>query len=259
MQPYQLVVRRSIRTALAACLLAAMAACQGPARREPVLDAFALTDIRLPQPTQLGVGYSPPDSFPIAADGRYPLRYTLRAWYEQYNAAATPTERTAFRNRIAFTFLTLIKHYHEGTTDDLYELTATISSGFDLFSMTMGTLGSVAGDAHQKSVYAALAALGIGTRASLSKNILAEQTTSAILQQMDAMRLEQEARIRRALSAPDSQYPLPAALTDLYDYYTAGSVKDAVAELAKSAQQAKDRALVLREAATRMTDQPTPR
>lgn len=259
MQPYQLVVRRSICTALALCLLALEVACQGPARREPVLDAFALTDIRLPQPTQLGVGYSPPDAIPTDSDGHYPLRYTLRDWYDQYNAATTPADRTAWRNRIAFTFLTLIKHYHEGTTDDLYELTATISSGFDLFSMVMGTLGGVTGDAEQKSIYAALAALGIGTRASLSRNILAEQTTSAILQQMDAMRLEQEARVRTALAAPDSRYSLAAALTDLYDYYTAGSVKDAVAELAKSAQQSKDRALARRDAAMHTAEPITPR
>jgi len=221
-------------------LLTVLAACQGPSRREPVLTAFALNDLRLPQP-----GFAadlPPEALAGREDGHYPVAYALRAWYDRYNAATEPQQRTFCRDRIAFTFLTLIKHYHEGTTDDLYQLTASISTGFDVFAMTAGAIGAVAGGPQEKAVLAALAGLSVGTHASLSKNFLAEQATTAILQQMDAMRLEQEARVRRSLAQPDSKYPLHAALTDLYDYYTAGSVKDAVAQLSRAAQQAKDSA-----------------
>lgn len=235
--------RAVFRALLSLLCLAVLSACQAPLRREPILAAFAMTDIRLTETQPFGESFTPPADFPRDARGRLSLDHTLRTWYETYtDPQASEADRVKTRNRIAYTFLTLIKHYHEATTDDVYELTAAISTGFDLFSMAMGGLGAATGTSSDKAVYSALAAFGIGARSSLSKNILAEQTTQAILQQMDAMRLEQESKIRRNLKLDDTAYPLHAALTDLYDYYTAGSVKDAVAELARSAQQAKDRA-----------------
>lgn len=237
---------RTVPSFLFACALfalAALAACQAPPRREPILAAFAMTDIRLSEQHAFGESFTPPADFPRDAQGHLALDYTLRSWYETYaDPQTSEADRLKARNRIAYTFLTLIKHYHEATTDDVYELTAAISTGFDLFSMAMGGLGAATGTSSDKALYSALAAFGVGARGSLSRNILAEQTTQAILQQMDAMRLEQEAKLRRNLKLDDTAYPLHAALTDLYDYYTAGSVKDAVAELARSAQQAKDRA-----------------
>lgn len=230
---------------VAFCLTFAAVGCQAPPRREPVLSAFAMTDVRLVEKKHWGEGFTPADNYTGDCSGRYELKDTLRGLYRKY--CCTPESSTVLRStqrdKIAYIFLTLIKHYHDGTTDDVYELTAAISTSFDLFSMAMGGLGAATGTASEKSVYSALAAFGVGARGSLSKNILAEQTTHAILQQMEAMRLSQESLIRRNLKNFDDQrYPLHAALTDLFDYYTAGSVKDAVSELAKSAQTAKDRA-----------------
>lgn len=224
------------------CLTLAAFGCQAPPRREPVLSAFAMTDIRLVEKKHWGESFTPPDKYRGDRTGAYALEHTLRKLYVEYGAS-TGAARREQRDRIAYIFLTLIKHYHEATTDDVYELTAAISTSFDLFSMAMGGLGAATGAASDKSIYSALAALGVGARGSLSKNILAEQTTQAILQQMEAMRLSQESRVRNNLkNLDDGRYPLHAVLTDLFDFYTAGSVKDAVSELAKSAQEAKDRA-----------------
>jgi len=241
-----------VRFAVAACCLPLLAVgCQAPSRREPVLSSFAMTDVRLVEKKHWGEGFTPPESYSGDSTGNYELKDTLRRLYREYSASSGP-ERRVKRDEIAYIFLTLIKHYHEGTTDDVYELTAAISTGFDIFSMAMGGLGAATGTSSEKSIYSALAAFGVGARGSLSKNILAEQTTQAILQQMDAMRLSQESRVRNNLKdLDDGHYPLHAVLTDLFDFYTAGSVKDAVSELAKSAQQAKDRAKVELESAMR--------
>ncbi|HYD00210.1 MAG TPA: hypothetical protein VEB22_03210 [Phycisphaerales bacterium] len=227
---------------VALALLLFIGACQAPARREPVLSAFAMNDIRLVEKQHWGESFSAPESYAGDKAGQYELKESMRGLYREYQASAG-ADRRRLRDEIAYTLLTLIKHYHEGTTDDVYELTAAISTSFDLFAMAMGGLGAATGAAHDKAVYSALAALGVGTRSSLAKNILAEQTTQAILQQMEAMRLQQETKVRNNLKdMDDDRYPLKAALTDLFDYYTAGSVKDAVAELGRSAQNAKDTA-----------------
>ncbi|HZW07760.1 MAG TPA: hypothetical protein VFF65_11620 [Phycisphaerales bacterium] len=234
--------RRPLSGASALALLLSAGACQAPARREPVLSAFAMNDIRMVEKQHWGESFTAPESYSGDATGEYALKDSMRALYMRYQHG-DPADRRRLRDEIAYTFLTLIKHYHEGTTDDVYELTAAISTSFDLFAMAMGGLGAATGAAHDKSVYSALAAFGVGTRGSLARNILAEQTTQAILQQMDAMRLQQETRIRNNLKdLDDGAYSLKAVLTDLFDFYTAGSVKDAVAGLAKSAQNAKDTA-----------------
>lgn len=245
------VVVRSSCLALASIIVIA-AGCQAPARREPVLSAFSMTDVRLVEKKHWGEGFEPPISYSGDATGKYDLKDSLRELYRSYCKEGDPAKRRATRDEIAYIFLTLIKHYHDGTTDDVYELTASLSTAFDFFSMAMGGLGAATGGTADKAGYSALAAFGVGARSSLAKNILAEQTTQAILQQMDAMRLTQEAKVRQALKdLDDTKYPLHAALTDLFDYYTAGSVKDAVAELAKSAQAEKQKAQTKLEAATK--------
>lgn len=216
-----------------------LAACQAPARREPVLSAFAQADVAMVEKKHWGESFTPPTQYTGDKDGNYPVTEAFRAKYKHYVAETDATRRTAIRNDIAYSLLTLIKHYHDGTTDDVYELTASIASAFDVFAMAMGGLGAATGSSADKAVYSALAAFGVGTRSALSKNVLAEQTSQAILLQMEAMRIEQETRVRTALKQPDTDYPLQAALTDLFDYYTAGSVKDAVASLSKAAQDAK--------------------
>ncbi|MBY0308670.1 MAG: hypothetical protein K2Q09_08005 [Phycisphaerales bacterium] len=199
-----------------------------------------MNDLFLPDAGHPSGNFTPPTEFTRDAFGSYPLQQRLRQLHDDYQAARGDTpRRTETRDRIAFTMLTLIKHYHEGTTDDVYELTASLATSFDFFSMAMGGLGAATGSSADKAGFSALAALGVGARSSLSRNILAEQATHAILQQMDATRIAHEARIRRALRTPDDQYPLHVALADLYDFYTAGSLKDAVADLAKGAQDAK--------------------
>jgi hypothetical protein len=219
-----------------------LAACQAPPRREPVLSAFAMNDVRMVEANHWGTSFTPPTEFKGDATGIYPVTEALREKYIRYSHESDPAERTRIRNDIAYTMLTLIKHYHDATTDDVYELTAGIASAFDIFSMAMGGLGAATGSSADKAAYSALAAFGIGTRSALSKNILAEQTSQAILMQMEAMRIEQETKVRDALKRTDTDYPLQAALTDLFDYYAAGSVKDAVAALSKAAQEAKQTA-----------------
>ena len=252
------LIARPARCALAAAVVTLCAGCQGPPRREPVLAAFAMTDVRLIEKEYWGTSpsYAPPEKYEGDATGQYALEHKLRQLYREYEASSGADRRTK-RDEIAYIFLTLIKHYHEGTTDDVYELTAGLASAFDIFSLAMGGLGAATGNASDKAGYSALAALGIGTRNSLAKNILAEQTAQAILQQMDAMRLTQESKIRGNLKdLSDAKYGLHAVLTDLYDYYTAGSVKDAVSELAKSAQKAKEDALRARDTATTKEEKP---
>ena len=100
------------------------------------------------------------------------------------------------------------------------------------FWTTLASLGLTGGatfagitTAHALSAFAT----GVtGTRAAYEKEVLAEKTVIAIATAMHANRLKIEVRIRKGLKRPASEYPLGLALSDLEEYYYAGTVLGAL-------------------------------
>jgi hypothetical protein len=79
----------------------------------------------------------------------------------------------------------------------------------------------------QQSTARALSAIATGvtgTHAAYDKEILADRAASAIEASMDAARAVVAVRIRSGLTQPPDKYPLAEALSDLEDYYSAGTL-----------------------------------
>ena len=70
----------------------------------------------------------------------------------------------------------------------------------------------------------AAATVVTGTRAAYDKEILADRAANAIETSMDAARAVVGVRIRSGLTLPPDKYPLAEALSDLEDYYSAGTL-----------------------------------
>lgn len=80
------------------------------------------------------------------------------------------------------------------------------------------------------------AATGVtGTQAAYEQRVLVDRTANAIETSMDAGRDLISVRIRSGLRLPPEQYPLAVALSDLEDYYSAGTILGALADITKSA------------------------
>lgn len=97
-------------------------------------------------------------------------------------------------------------------------------------------------------VLAAVATGVTGTRAAYEKEVLAEKTVVAINTAMHTNRKKVEVRIRRGLQRPIEEYPLGLALSDLEDYYYAGTVLGAlvgITEIVGSEGKATERELVI--------------
>lgn len=259
-----LIQARSVRMLV---LLGALglAGCQGPARRSQALDVFNQVDMPLPtsawgrkyepgnlkevdlafQPrastntsTASGQGQPNPD------DPAHDPRYEVRRLYLSYKAAmeseGTKTKARAIRDQIVEKMMTHIAHYHEGQADDVFEISAGLETFFDLAALAFGSTAAVTGTEVAKSALGAAAAGMIGTKSALSRNVLADQTKFAILDHMSAIRFRKAASITTKLKAHDADaYSLEAAVRDLYEYFNAGSLKEAVTELAKAAQVSK--------------------
>ena len=70
-----------------------------------------------------------------------------------------------------------------------------------------------------------------GTRAAFDKEILADRAANAIESSMDAARKMVAVRIRTGLAQSSNKYPLAETLSDLEDYYSAGTLLGAFANI----------------------------
>jgi hypothetical protein len=100
------------------------------------------------------------------------------------------------------------------------------------FGATLATLGLTSAAAFAggtaSQVLAGIAAFIIGAREGFQKEVLAERTVVAIHTAMRANRARVALRLRTGLGQSINQYPLALGLSDLNDYYNAGTVLGAL-------------------------------
>jgi hypothetical protein len=100
------------------------------------------------------------------------------------------------------------------------------------FGATLATLGLTSAAAFAggtaSQVLAGIAAFIIGAREGFQKEVLAERTVVAIHTAMRANRARAALRLRAGLGQLIDQYPLALGLSDLNDYYNAGTVLGAL-------------------------------
>lgn len=217
--------------------------CSAPPRRAAVLEGLAMLDHRV---VNYDGGLSGKSTdIPRQWDEQHApaSNLVIRKLFEEYRDETDLDRRKRRRNEIGDIMRTTIKHYHEGTTNDIYEITAEVESMFDLVGFVASGVGGVTGSAFDKSIYHAINGGLAGFRSNLSSNILAQQTKYAVLLQVERLRIEKEKVVLDGMSRSDTEYPLSRMATDLYDYYTAGSLKEAVTALYESAEKDKKKAL----------------
>jgi hypothetical protein len=107
------------------------------------------------------------------------------------------------------------------------------------FAATVATLGLTSAAALASlgtSHILSAAATGVtGTQAAYDKQVLIDRTATAIETSMDAARGTVAIRIRQGLQRPPPDYPLAVALSDLQDYYNAGTLLGALADITRIA------------------------
>jgi len=100
--------------------------------------------------------------------------------------------------------------------------------GADVAALGLGAAGTLTGAAGTKAILAAIATGVAGTRTSIDKNLYYQKTITALISQMEAGRKAVKVRVETGLGNPVSEYSLITALSDVDDYYDAGSIPSAV-------------------------------
>jgi hypothetical protein len=116
------------------------------------------------------------------------------------------------------------------------------------FGATLATLGLTSAAAFSSGgaaqILSGTAAFIIGGREAFQKEVLAERTVIAIHTAMRARRAQVALRLRDGLALPSGRYPLALALSDLNEYYNAGTVLGALIGITETvgatAQKAED-------------------
>lgn len=99
--------------------------------------------------------------------------------------------------------------------------------GFGATVVSLALTGTASLSGIPQSTARALSAIATGvtgTRAAYDKEVLADRAANAIETSMDAARAAVAVRIRSGLTQPPNKYPIAAALSDLEDYYSAGTL-----------------------------------
>ncbi len=105
----------------------------------------------------------------------------------------------------------------------------------DAVLIGLNTAGAIIVPSTTTQILAGVAAGITGVKASFDKNFYYEQTVKALYSAMNAQRKEVRARILTGLSLDYGSYPLSQALSDLDDYYFAGTFLGALQSIQRDA------------------------
>ena len=153
------------------------------------------------------------------------------AGYEQ--AGADPQARREYRNRVVTARLRLIDLNYQNFIELLHAQRSTRNVVLDTVGLGLTAAASVVGG--QAAIQALSAtATGIGgVNATLDSEVYYDHTLPIMITQMEAERARVRERILDGLQKNDGDYPLFLAMSDLDQYYRAGSIFGAIIGLSR--------------------------
>jgi hypothetical protein len=114
-----------------------------------------------------------------------------------------------------------------------------VSLGSDLTVLVLNGIAATTGTAATKSALSAASAGVVGAQGAVNKDLYYQKTLSALICQMQANREKARLTIIQNLKQSDSAYPLNAAEIDLKRLEEAGSLVNAVNDIAQQASTSK--------------------
>jgi len=154
----------------------------------------------------------------------------------EYALTTDPARRRQVRDRVALRVLGLIDEHHQRSGIALAGVRAGNDFAADLAVIGLTTAATLTGGQSITSALSAAASATTGANLAINDRFLREQSTSAILAQMDADHLAARERVLVNLrTLDDAAYPLAAADLDLLECLYAGTPVRALASLMDAA------------------------
>lgn len=153
----------------------------------------------------------------------------------EYVAEKDPKERLTLRNEIVNARIHAIDVHFGQFEEALHQQGIGIGIGTDWVVLALtGATATIGGESAKAALGAASTGI-LGAKSSFDKHALFEKSVPAVMAQMIASRKEVLLTLRTGLQQEDSAYSLFQALSDLEDYYRAGTIPGSLVGIAKDA------------------------
>jgi len=156
---------------------------------------------------------------------------------DAYDGLRTAQEKKTYRDAVVYGRLLALDMQFSLFKKTIYREATDSNLSLDVLGVGVGAAGAATTSADASRILSALSGGISGTRTAINKDLYYEKTMPALLALMDADRLKIRAQILRGLTQEVSVYPLGRALSDLEDYYQAGSIPGAIAAVVSTAGQ----------------------
>lgn len=161
-------------------------------------------------------------------------------WYaEYYSDSTTPAVKMELRNRLIGYCIYLADRDYNRYAERFSARQAWVDTAADWASLALTGASVVGSPAY---LYGQIAMGLQGAHAAYSKDALDQQSRSAILIKMDALRQEKLAEIYQSELSPDASYSLIQGLIDVQQYSADGTVHAALEAISQDASASKQNA-----------------
>ena len=195
---------------------------------------FMLVSSLLAGCSSLNTGGAPEPSFNLEADlhklsGNLITAIDIGTYYKNANGLSPNetqkrTDRDKFiTGRLALIDLQYLKFIRNQTSNKQY-----LDAGIDIANMSLNLTGALVGSASTKAILAATAAGLGGAKTTINKEFYYEKSIDALVATMNAKRQEVLLGILKGLNSTIAKYPFEQAITDLQQYYFAGTLLSAL-------------------------------
>jgi hypothetical protein len=171
---------------------------------------------------------APPRVFPVDTELVQVRDVLNRDWYGSYATSSDETHRRYYRDQAVLARMYAIDIAYSKYELDLTRERQNVGFLSTLTLLGLTTAGTLVGGAETKTILSATATGVTGTKEAYDKNVLVERTISVLQQQMRAQRKFVKVKIIERLRDPTSNYPLEFALSDVEEYYRAGTITGAL-------------------------------
>lgn len=103
-----------------------------------------------------------------------------------------------------------------------------LDSAVDILTLSLNLAGAAVGSAGTKTILSSIAAGVTGSKISVDKNYYYEKTVPALVAEMNAKRKQTLIPILEGIKKDLDDYPFTQAVTDLHNYYFAGTLIGAI-------------------------------
>jgi hypothetical protein len=159
----------------------------------------------------------------------------LKAKYSKPDAIPTTAVTAEVRNGILADMIYLADVNFNKFKATLYAGRAVFDTTNDLSILGLGAAGALTPAAATKAILAAVSGGLAGAHVSINKNFFQEQATTALIAKMEASRKKILALMRTEMKLDISAYSLSQGLSDIGEYYDAGTILGALEDITVTA------------------------